>query len=269
MKVLKNVILKGKPAVSFSIVLLIFLLSGCAVRSVYIPVSQNVPLFDSSKVLQATAYIGANHVELQAAHNPIKKLAISTNINFGSGISIYDLAVGTYGYNKNANWRYEIFGGYGYNSNFAFQTSNYSAVFNKPVKNYEVKSFYDKMYLQPSIGYFNTIKMYKLTYSFSLSARLSALYYKIYSFKEIDDVATKQLGYTVYLQDKNYNNSFLYLLEPCITNKIGLRNFYAILQCQAFIPYSQQIDVSNTVFSQGLLLSIGLQYHFVFKPKNK
>lgn len=268
-KALRNAILNGKPAVSFKITAMLLLFSGCAVRSVYIPVSQNVPLFDSLKALQATAYIGANHVEIQAAHNPVKKLALCGNINFGSGISIYDVALGTYGYSKNTNWRYEIFAGYGYNSNFAFQTANYNSAFNQPIKNYEIKSFYDKGYLQPSLGYFNSIKMYKLTYSFSLSARLSVLYYKIYSFKEIDDEATRQMGYNVYITDKNYNNSMLYLLEPCITNKVGIRNFYAILQCQGFVPYSRQIDIRNTVFSQGILVSIGLQYNFIFKPKTQ
>lgn len=256
-----------KRIASFKWLVLSLLLNACAVRSVYIPVSQNTPLFDSSKVLQASAYIGANHIEAQAAFNPVKKLGVCANINYGSGISIYDVAIGTYAYNKSAHWRYEVYAGYGYNSNFAFQTANYNALIKQPVKNYEIKSFYDKMYLQPAIGYFNSIKMYKLSYSFSLSARISALYYKIYSFKEIDDEATKLSGQTVYLTDKNYNNSFLYLLEPCFTNKVGIRNFYAILQFQGFIPYSEQIDVSNTVFSQGILMSVGLQYNFVFKRK--
>lgn len=256
-----------KRIASFKWLVLSLLLNACAVRSVYIPVSQNTPLFDSSKVLQASAYIGANHIEAQAAFNPVKKLGVCANINYGSGISIYDVAVGTYAYNKAAHWRYEVYGGYGYNSNFAFQTANYNSLIKQPIKNYEIKSFYDKMYLQPAVGYFNSIKMYKLSYSFSLSARISALYYKIYSFKEINDEATKLSGQTVYLTDKNYNNSFLYLLEPCFTNKVGIRNFYAILQFQGFIPYSEQIDVSNTVFSQGILMSVGLQYNFVFKRK--
>ncbi|MBL7895158.1 MAG: hypothetical protein JNK50_07700 [Bacteroidia bacterium] len=267
MKALKSAIPSVKRIASFNWLVLSLLLNACAVRSVYIPVSQNTPLFDSSKVLQASAYIGANHIEAQAAFNPVKKLGVCANINYGSGISIYDVAVGTYAYNKSAHWRYEVYGGYGYNSNFAFQTANYNSLIKQPIKNYEIKSFYDKMYLQPAIGYFNSIKMYKLSYSFSLSARISALYYKIYSFKEIDDEATKLSGQTVYLTDKNYNNSFLYLLEPCFTNKVGIKNFYAILQFQGFIPYSEQIDVSNTVFSQGILMSVGLQYNFVFKRK--
>ena len=165
---LRNVILKEKLIASCKIAAFCFLLSSCAVRSIYIPVSQNTPLFGKEKAIQANAYVGTNHIELQAAHNPFKKIAVCGNINFGTGISIYDLALGTYGHGSNSNWRYETFIGYGYNSNYAFQTANYNVFLNQPIKNYEVRSLYQKAYLQPAIGYFNAIKMYKMTYSFSL-----------------------------------------------------------------------------------------------------
>lgn len=253
---------------SFKVVLLLLLFSGCAVRSVYIPVSQNTPLFDSIKSVHATAYIGSNHIELQGAFNPVKRLAIASNINFGTGISIYDFAFGTYGYAKDARWRYEIFCGYGYNSNFTYQTANYNTLLQQPVKNYEVRSLYDKYYLQPSLGYFGHIKMYKLNYSFSFSARLSAMYYKLYSFKEIDDAATQLAGQNVYVYNINYKNRMVYLTEPCITNKVGYKNLYGVLQCQGFIPYSHQLDISNTVFSQVIIFSIGIEYQLRFKSKN-
>jgi hypothetical protein len=264
---LKNVIPNVKLIASFKILILCFLLSGCAVRSVYIPVSQNTPLFGKDKALQANAFVGANHIELQVAHNPFKKVAVCGNINFGTGISIYDLALGTYGHGSNSNWRYETFVGYGYNSNFAFQTANYNVLLNQSVKNYEVRSLYQKIYLQPAVGYFNAIKMYKMTYSFSLSARLSALYFSTYSFKEIDDTASTNSGKTVYIKNVNYTNKFLYTIEPCFTNKIGVKNIYALLQFQAIIPYSDQINIRNTVFSQNFIFSLGIQYNFIFKPK--
>lgn len=267
MNPLKNAIPNVRSTVNFKIIILCFLLSGCAVRSIYIPVSQNTPLFGKEKAIQANAYVGTNHIELQAAHNPLKKLAVCGNINFGSGISIYDLALGTYGHGSNSNWRYETFIGYGYNTNFAFQTTNYNSLLNQPIKNYEVRSIYQKAYLQPAVGYFNAIKMYKMTYSFSLSARMSALHFSTYSFREIDDTATTNSGQTVYLKNINYRDKYLYLLEPCFTNKVGLKNVYALLQFQAIIPYSDQIDIRNTVFAEAFIFSVGLQYNFTFKEK--
>ena len=264
---LRNVILKEKLIASCKIAAFCFLLSSCAVRSIYIPVSQNTPLFGKEKAIRANAYVGTNHIELQAAHNPFKKIAVCGNINFGTGISIYDLALGTYGHGSNSNWRYETFIGYGYNSNYAFQTANYNVFLNQPIKNYEVRSLYQKAYLQPAIGYFNAIKMYKMTYSFSLSARISAMYFSTYTFREIDDTATTNSGQTVYLKNINYKNKVMYTLEPCFTNKVGLKSVYALLQFQAIIPYSPEFDIRNTVFSQAFIFSIGLQYNFTFKEK--
>lgn len=66
-----------------------FLLSSCAVRSVYVPTSQNVTLFDNKKQVQANAYIGANHLELQLAHNPINHLITAFHVNYGTGLSSY------------------------------------------------------------------------------------------------------------------------------------------------------------------------------------
>lgn len=267
MKPLKNAIQKESLIASFKLVVLCFLCSGCAVRSVYLPVMQNTPQFGDKKALQATAYIGTNHIEMQAAHNPVKGLALCGNVSYGSGISIYDAAVGAYGYNPNKNWRYETFVGYGYNSNFAYQIANYNALLGKPIKEYEVRSFYDKMYIQPAFGYHGDIKMYKMDYFFILSSRLSAVYFKTYSYREIDTEATTQSGQTVYIRDISYRNKWLYVLEPCLTNKFGGRGFYGILQCQFIIPYSNQIGFRNTTFSPAFILSFGLQYNFVFRQK--
>jgi len=46
---------------------------------------------------------------------------------------------------------------------------------------------------------------------------------------------------------------------------VGIKNLNIILQGQFFIPYSEQIDISNTVFSPGILLAAGLQYNLVSK----
>ncbi len=245
----------------------LFLFSGCAVRSVYIPVSQNCPLFGPEKELQAVAYVGANHIELQGALTPVKNLALIGNLNYGSGISIYEAAVGIYRYSANTRWRWEAFTGYGYNTNFAYQTANYNALTNTSVKDYEVQSLYHKYFLQSSFGYFGEMKMYKIKYSFSFSSRFSAEYFKVYSFKELDDQATQTSGAPVYIYNIAYHNSFMYLLEPCITNKVGIKNLSIVLQAQAFFPYSGQIDIRNTVFSPGIIFSAGIQYTMKLKSR--
>jgi hypothetical protein len=239
--------------------------SSCAVRSVYIPVSQNTPLFGSDREVRVVAYTGDNHIELQAAANPMKQCAVAGNVNFGPGFSIYEAAFGTYRYGKDSPWRWEAFAGYGYNTNSAFQTANYNVLLNKAISDYQVKSLYDKYFLQSSLGYFGNMKMYKLNYSFAFSSRFSGEYFKLYSFQELDDKATQASGQPVYIHNIVFKNSSLYLWEPCLTNKIGLRNVSLILQIQAFFPYSEQIDIRNTVFSPGVVVSVGLQYKFLFK----
>ncbi len=250
------------------LLLILFFLSGCAVRSLYIPVSQNIPLFDSQRSIKGCGYIGVNHLELQAAHNPTKHFAFTGNINFGGGIAIYDVATGVYGYSKTAKWRYELFAGYGYNSNIVFPAT-YMSLFRREQINYEINSLYDKYYLQPCLGYFGDIKIYKLSYSFSLSARASYLKFRRFLYREIDMARTTDPDNPVYFINRSYRNKDLFLFEPCISNKVGMKNLYGILQVQAMIPYSEEIDLRNTKFSPGILFSVGIQYNFDFKVKSK
>jgi hypothetical protein len=237
---------------------------GCAIRSVYVPLSQNVPLFDSDKHVMASGFVGVNHVELQAAHNPIDNFAIATNIYFGAGISNYDVAIGTYGYNKNGTWRYELFGGYGYNSNIDFNGGNILSASQNV--SYDVYSIYNRFYLQPTLGVFSKINMYKIRYSFSLSAKVSYLFFDDYIYQETNRALSTQTN-PVYLINKEYQNKGIFTFEPCITNKVGIKNVSAILQFQTISPYSQQIDVRNTKFSPVAYFSIGIQYDFIFKVK--
>lgn len=246
--------------ISFSV----SILEGCAVRSLYIPVSQNVPLFDSTTSVKGCTYIGTNHIELQAAYNPLKHVASAANINFGGGIAIYDLAAGVYGYNKNQKLRYELFAGYGYNSNIVFPAT-YNNIITKERIDYEINSLYNKYYLQPAIGYFGDIRMYKLHYSFSLSARISYLRFRRFLYREIDVDKTTDPDAPVYSFVRSYRNKDLLLLEPCITNKVGRGRLYGIIQLQGMIPYSDQIDLRDTKFSPGVLFSLGVQYNFPMK----
>ena len=240
------------------------LLPGCAIRSVYVPLSQNTPLFDSNKEIKASGYLGTNHVELQVAHNPVEKLAIATNIYFGAGIANYDAAIGSYRYDHTGKWRYELFGGYGYNSNTDYNGGNILSQAQKV--SYDVASQYQRLYVQPSVGFFSNIDMYKIRYSFSLSAKASYLYFEDYLFREKNE-ALSTAANPVYLVNTEYHNKGLFTIEPCITNKVGIKNIYGVLQVQAISPYSAQVDVRNTKFSPVVYFSAGFEYHFIFKVK--
>ena len=240
------------------------MMTGCAIRSVYVPLTQNVPLFDSSKQIKACGYLGSNHVELQVAHNPTNHFAFAANAEFGTGISVYNGAIGIHTTNRDAKWRYELFGGYGYNTNVAYDNGNILSSSQKV--SYDVNSTYHQFYLQPGIGFFGKINMYRISYTFSFSTKLSYLYFNEYMFREKDVSVPASLA-PRYIVSKDYANKEVFTIEPCISNKVGLKNLFAVLQVQSITPYSQHIDVSNTKFSPGLFFSIGLQYVFTFKVK--
>lgn len=234
------------------------LLSGCAARSVYIPISHNTPLFDSNRQLKTAMYPSVNHIELQAAYNPLPHIAVAGNVNLGDGVKIFDAAIGTYTYNRNARLRYEVFVGYGHNRNIY---ERYASA-NSDVHSYLAKASYNKYYLQSAFGFFESIKVYDIKYSFSLSARVSMNYFQTYSYKNADATVIAPN-----IAEKNYSNSTLYLLEPCFTHKVGYRNIYAILQVQAMMPYSQEIDIRYTKFSPVILCSGGIGYDINFRRR--
>ena len=243
------------------------LFSSCALRSVYIPVSQNVPLFDSQKAFRANLYPSSNHLELQAALHPAKHFSIATNINFGSGITIYDLALGHSIWK--GRWRGECFAGFGYNSNVIYPGSNDLSIFSSKDLDYEVRSLYQKYYLQPAVGFTGRMDAYQIHYSFALSTRISALHFNEYVYRTIDKVQTIDPEHPVYIVDKSYKDKMLYTLEPCITNRVARKNLYVVLQAQAIIPSSEDIDVRYTKFSPGFLLSIGIGYEVPLARKKK
>ena len=235
--------------------------AGCALRSVYIPVTQNTPLFDSARQIKANGYVSYNHIEMQGAATLTKHIALAGNINFGSGIGIYDFAIGLYDHSRSGTVRYEIFGGYGYNSNVNTSSSVLS-YFSQEKLSFQVNSLYRKLYVQPSIGYFNEMNIFGIRYAFIFSARASYIMFNDYLYREIDATKTIDPNNPVYLTNKEYVNKKLFLLEPALTNKVGKKNFYGVLQLQAIMPYSAEIDVRNTKFSPGIVLSVGVEYDF-------
>lgn len=250
-----------------TIVISVLLFSSCAVRSVYVPTSQNVVLFDDKKQMQANAYVGSNHLELQLAHNPINHLVTGLHVNYGTGLSAYEGMVGFYGYSQNNHWRAELTGGAGYNSNFFQQNNAWLAAVKNEKINYETYSIYSKYFAQPSVGYFSKIEMYKLSYSFAFSCRATYLDFKKYMYKEIsrDSIATSSPN--PYLVNRDYKNVGIFILEPCFVNKIGLKNVWAVIQGQFIVPVNSDIDLHYANFSPVFLMSFGLQYNFVFKKQ--
>jgi hypothetical protein len=244
--------------------------TNCAVRSVYVPLAQNVLLFDEKKQIQLDGYIGSNTTQLQMAYNPIKHVSVSLNTSYGAGLTMYEGALGFYGsFKKSNHWRYEILGGGGFTNNFSQVDNAWFSIFKKNNYNYETIALYNKYYIQPAIGFFGKIEMYKLTYSLSLSCKTSLIDFKKYIYREIDEDATAQSSSTVYAINREYYHRNLFLFEPCLTNKVGLKNVSAVIQAQVMMPYSTEIDIRNTKFSPVFLFSLGLQYNFVFKNKNQ
>lgn len=234
--------------------------SGCALRSVYIPVSQNVPLFDSAKAFRVNLFPSANHMELQAAFKPAKHFFLTTNVNFGSGITVYDVSAGHSFRRK--RWLGECQAGFGYTANVLYPGTNDPSIFSPKGVDYEVRALYQRYYVQPAAGFYGTMDMYHIHYSFALSARVSALHFNEYVYRTIDRANTIDPSHPVYLVDKYYRDKMLYTLEPCFTNRVAYGQVYGILQAQAMIPYSADIDVRYTKFSPGFLLSVGVGYEF-------
>lgn len=237
-------------------------------RSVYVPTTHNVLLFDENKQIQANAYVGTNTTQLQLAYNPLKHFAFSVNTASGSGLSIYEGSVGFFEYSKkNAVWRYEVLTGGGVTNNFSQVNNAWVSVFKKTKSNYETISKYSKFYIQPSIGFFGKIAMYKLNYSLSFTGKVSYINFNTFVYREINKDATANSSNTVYFVNREYKDCEMFLFEPCFTNKVGMRNVYAVIQAQVMMPYSEEIDIRYTKFSPVFLLSFGIQYNFVFKNK--
>lgn len=255
----------------YKLVVILFcclLASSCAIRSVYVPTSQNVVLLDDKKQIQANAYIGGNHLELQMAHNPINHFVTGIHINYGTGLASYEGMLGLYGYSKNnATWRTEIIAGGGYNSNFFQQNNAWLAAVKKENINYETYSIYNKYFIQPSIGFFSKIEMYKVNYSFAFSCRATYLDFKRYSYKEIDRDSLLLKSPNPYIVNRDYSNKGIFILEPCFINKVGVKNISAVIQGQFIVPVSSEIDLHYANFSPVFLMSFGLQYNFVFRKQ--
>ena len=164
-------------------------------------------------------------------------------------------------------WWREVLAGGGYNNNFAQQDNSWFYAVSNVNNDFETISNYNKYFIQPSFGFFSTIDMYKITYSFSIACRASYLDFNRYIYREIDGDKSIAQNNIVYLVNKEYYNKSLYLLEPCVSNKVGLKNIYVVIQGQFMIPYSNQIDVRYTKFSPVAIMSLGLQYNFVFKKQ--
>lgn len=239
----------------------IFCLSACSPRSVYIPMSHNVPMFDTVRMMKAAAFTGGNHIEAQIAVTASKHIALAGNSELGAGVGLADVAVGWYGCDKNAKWRYELFAGGGLTSNYGLIGRARSSLFSGRNLNYEVASVYTRFYIQPAIGFRKNIPYYyNLHGAMALSMRVSRLDFQHYSFREVDFNQTTSIFQPVYSYDRTYKNEWMYVFEPCLTNTVGRGPFSVIAQLEAVLPKSPTIDTDHDKFSPTLLFSIGLRY---------
>lgn len=245
------------------------LLASCAPRSAYIPVTHNLPQFDTLQQLHTAAYISANHIEVQASGNPFRHVATAVNLNFGSGIAVYDLALGWYGYSRNCNWHYTVMAGIGYNSNLFFRDPNSRGWFTKTRNGYDILSLYNRYYLQPSLSFEDDFGYYDIRYGFSLSVRSSYLFFQRFRYQEIDADLTTDLNNPVYVVNRSYRGKDMWIFEPALTHTVRRGPLAVIVQLQSISPYSTEIDVNNTKFSPGLLLSTGIRYTLSGKHRSK
>jgi hypothetical protein len=244
----------------FQIILFTFFCSSCAVRSIYVPTNQNTMLFADKKEIKAVANVGLNTLQLQLGHNPLPHILVGINTCFGPGIGAYEGCIGHYNYTGNHRWRYELQGGGGYTDNFLRLDKAVVPYAKKINFDFETGAQYYKFYLQPAVGYFFNLWMYKLTGSVNASCRMSCLSFEKFVYRRADgnDPPT-------YLIDKEYHNKTVFLAEPCFTNKIGRQNLFAVFQAMCILPYSKQIDLRYTRFSPVLVFSVGVQYRLVLK----
>lgn len=250
------------------LILLSALLQACAVRSVYVPATQNVMLFDDKKQLQANAYVGTNTAQIQLAHNPVDRFAMGMSINYGSGLSIYEGYLGMYGYaGSRRQWRFELQGGGGYTTNFSEQDNAFVSRVKGTNIRYETYSVYTKTFLQPAMGFFSAIDMYKLKYCLALSCRASYLDVKTYQYRELSRDSVQANRPDPYLVNRDYSNKGIMILEPCLINKVGKGNLSAVIQGQVIIPLMSEIDLHYANFSPVFLFSLGVQYNLVFKKQ--
>jgi hypothetical protein len=69
--------------------------------------------------------------------------------------------------------------------------------------------------------------------------------------------------------NRDYTNKGIFILEPCLVNKVGLKNISAVIQGQFIVPLASDIDLHYANFSPVFLMSFGLQYNFVFKKQKE
>jgi hypothetical protein len=96
---------------------------------------------------------------------------------------------------------------------------------------------------------------------------MSYLHFRRFLYREIDIQQTTDPDNPVYSFSRSYRNKGLLLLEPCLTNKVGKGRLSGIIQLQAMIPYSDEIDLRHTKFSPGILFSLGVQYNLPLKSR--
>jgi len=219
----------------------------------YAPNAHNVPLFKEKNELKLSGHYSLGEdvksVELQTAYSLDTLFAIQLN---GMRTIDNEKAFGSYvelalGYYKNLpqNWVFEIYAGFGsgrvnwqygdsYSNNFGLANPSSSMNFNK-------------IYMQPSIGYSGS------SLDFAFSYRIGILSYNSIVLNDIPDGN----NYDIYI----LNGSHL-MSEPAVTLRFGEE----LVKLQVQLGYSK--DLQNPAFKynqDNWNLNIGLRFNLSTK----
>lgn len=211
-------------------------------RVYYAPTGQNIPLFKDKNEFRfsATRSTGGDleGIEVQGAFSPLKNLGVTGNyfelLNYKKGYGRY-YALGAGYYYPHKDFVFEVYGGYGNGKSVNEFDDDY------------IRSNFNKLYIQPSIGFSNKY------FDFILGAQYSRVsQYNI----SASDSSYKIIEITQELEMLDRDKTH-YFLEPSITIRAGYK--YVKLQAQlCFIPnaFSPGYPIDNTQLNFGLFFSL-------------
>lgn len=134
--------------------ILMILCSSCA--GVYVPPARNVPMFTKGGEFNGNVSFGTSGLNVQTAYSVTNHLGVMANFQTSTGqgedmIRTHSSGEIGFGYYQRRRNIFEIYGGYGigkgHGNDFDFGLS---------VEDSEVEGQYQRFFLQPSIGFYNS-----------------------------------------------------------------------------------------------------------------
>jgi len=213
-------------------VLIVFILASCS-PIYYAPNAQNVPLFKEKNDFKISAQYSMGEdmkaIEIQTAYSIDSLFAIQLNgmqtiKNEKANGSYMDLAIGHYK-NLPNNWVFEIYVGFGSGTVKWRYGDSYNN--NIGLNNPSSKVKFNKLFVQPNIGYASN------HFEFAFSYRIGILSYTSITTQDIP--ATNEF-------DLNVLNDTHLMSEPALTLRVGGE----LVKLKAQLGYS--VDLNNDDF---------------------